>query len=187
MHRLEALAVQGMANEASRVERRVLERSDGRSVPVVGMRPPWQTPSAWRKNGGRRRGSMFEAAMAIESERERQRPLAPPNGVVQDHCAVAASRARPGPVGECALERLAAGVLVEITSAAPAHAGLLHFDRDMSPRDKRPPPMPPLLFEDEGGRADRFGADLDTPLNAARNGRSKFVDVDPQSAAIPGQ
>jgi hypothetical protein len=44
-----------------------------------------------------------------------------------------------------------------------------------------------LSFEYEGGRVDRFGADFDTPLNAARDGRSAFVDVDPQSAAIPGQ
>jgi hypothetical protein len=71
VHRFEALAVQGMSNEASRVERRVLERSDGRGLPVVGTRPPRQTPSGRRKNGSRRRGSMFEAAMAIESERER--------------------------------------------------------------------------------------------------------------------
>jgi hypothetical protein len=71
VHRFEALAVQGMSNEASRVEGRVLERSDGQSLPVVGMRPPRQTPSGRRKNGGRRRAPMFEAAMAIESERER--------------------------------------------------------------------------------------------------------------------
>jgi hypothetical protein len=47
--------------------------------------------------------------------------------------------------------------------------------------------MLPLSFKDESGRVDRLGADLDTSLNAARDGRTAFVDVDPQSAAIPGQ
>lgn len=57
VHGLEALAKQGMCNEASRVERRILERPDGRSPPVAGMRLPGETPSGPGRTavvGGRR-------------------------------------------------------------------------------------------------------------------------------------
>jgi hypothetical protein len=42
-----------------------------------------------------------------------------------------------------------------------------------------------LLFQKEGGRVDRFGADFDAPAEAARNRRSAFVNLNPQSVAIP--
>ncbi len=62
VHGLEALAKQGLCNEASRVERRILEQPDGRSPPVAGMRLPGETPSGPGQNGGRRQAAMFEAA-----------------------------------------------------------------------------------------------------------------------------
>ena len=186
VHRFDALAEQRVSDKASRIERRVLEGADSRGSPVVRARRPGKTPARPRQSGAATAPlAVRNRAWRSKAQRERQRRFAPSDGVVEDRRAVAGRRARPGPAGKRALDRLGAGVLVEIACPAPAKRGRIEVDRDARARREGRHQCRPCVFENEGAGIDRLGANVDPPANAAGDRRGPLVDVERERAAVP--
>ena len=187
VHQLGAFAEEIVRHEASGIERGVLEGADHTGPRVVGARRPRQAPARRRQDGRRRRASLLEAAVAVEPQRQRERRLAPSDGVIEDRRAVSHVRARPGPARKRALDRFGAGVLVEVPCPAPAQRRRLHLNRDTGLGSERPPPMTSLAFQEKGLAVDGFCPDFDPPANRARNRRRRLVDGEAQRADLPGR
>ncbi len=173
-------------DQRSGVERRVLQRAhDSRGSAGLGVEDAPHEPAGPRRLDGDHREALATLAAGADRAGDEQSRAVATRDVVGHRDPAARGDARPGPAGECALQRLVAGVGVEVGDAAEMQrrAG----ERDLGAggrRDGHPAVAAGAVERDRVSRA-LLGPQADGSGEAATQRGGALVEVDDQRVALP--
>jgi hypothetical protein len=182
------LAAHVRLDDGARVEWRILQRAhDARRMCRIAADVAGNAPAGCRQrtSSGQRRNE--HPPVHVEGAAEAAFESIPPRHVVSDGRALGGVSPRPIPVDEGVLQRLVAGIGVEIRRAFPANARILQVHADAGMRRDRPPTMPSRLVQMHHDTVRDDRRHPDSAADAPGDRHRQFADVDHEPAAVARQ